>query len=137
MNALDRHDQPTDTLGIMSWALAILWAVVVMIAATGPDATDGRLDWVAAGAHVSASLLLTFLLANALWPRLPLKSACLVALVVTLLFANAVEAYRFTVLGFPSASASLALDVVGALAGAFLSRRLTPRVLNLANTLRN
>lgn len=137
MNAFDRQQQSTGTLGIMRWALALLWAVVVMVSATGPDATDGRLDWVAAGAHMSASFLLAFLLANAVWSRLPLKSACLVALAATLLFASTIEAYRFTVLGFPNASASLALDIAGALAGTFLSRRLAPRVLNLASMLRN
>lgn len=136
MNANEQHM----TLGaraIVRWALVGVWALGVLVVATGPDATDGRLDWVAAGAHVSVSIVLSFLLANALWQHTTPRRACGGALAGAMLFIAGVEVMRFQLLGFASTSTLFVLDSVGALAGVTLASRLEPCARQLENLLRS
>lgn len=128
---------PTSTYAFAWWVLVGVWAVGILVVATGPDATDGLLDWVAVGAHASASILLAFLLMNALWQHLSPRLACLGALTGAILFITLVEVIRFQLLGFASTSILFVFDAVGALIGVVLASRLTPCIRQFENMLRD
>lgn len=105
----------------LRWLLAVDWALVIAFALPSSDSL------VDLGVQAAAFALLSFLLANALWQHMTLKSACATTVIVVCLVITASEVFRSLVLG-QTAPESLVAGLCGSIIGAVAARPLLRRI---------
>lgn len=111
----------------LRWTLVALWACIVVVA----PLSSASVTAVAAQAAVFA--VFGFLLVNALWQHMSLKSACAMAVVAACLAISASEVLHTFVLeqGVPD---SLVFGLCGAVVGTLLARPLLKRIDRIAGS---
>lgn len=105
----------------LRWLFAGGWALVIATALPASDSLAGL------GVQVAAFALLSFLLVNALWQHMTLKSACATTVIVVCLVITASEVFRSLVLN-QTAPESLVAGLCGSIVGAVAARPLLRRI---------
>lgn len=106
---------------VLRWLLAVGWALAIAFMLPPADSLAGL------GMQAAAFALLSFLLANALWQHMTLKSACATAVIIVCLVITASEVFRSLVLG-QTAPESLVAGLCGSIIGAVAARPLLRRI---------
>ena len=117
-NAPQQRPSPSRrAIVVLRWLLAVGWALAIAFILPLTDSLAGL------AVQAAAFALLSFLLANALWQHMTLKSACATAVIVVCLVITVSEVFRSLVMN-QTAPESLVAGLCGSILGAVAARPL-------------